>query len=159
MTNKIYLYGISALALAVLAIMFLRYDTSKPLTDFPEEKNQQEFTVKYPEGYKVYSTAPDVITVENEAGQGFQIAVTAFDESGPITPERIQQDLPDAEINEPGLAKLDGEQTLVFYGYDEDIGETFEAWVVHNGKLYQIMSAKSDENMLESLLDTWKWSE
>ena len=151
MSRKIYLYGISALVIAVLAILLLSPDKSDPLTEFLEEK-QEEFTVKYPDGYKVYSTTPDVITVENEAGNGLQITTTAFDEAGPITEERIRQDLPDALINEPGLAKLDGEQSLVFYGNDEDLGETFEVWVVHDGKLYQIMSAKDDEKMVELVL-------
>ena len=124
------------------------------------EGDSKYFTLRVPDGYRAHSQLNDeeeLITIENGEGAGLQIFVTPFDEPGPITEERIREDLPEAEIYEPGLAKLDGEMSFLFYGFDEDLGETFEVWAVHKGKLFQIMSAKVDESLVEKTLDTWKW--
>lgn len=123
------------------------------------------FSFKYSDGFKVASNlspAPsgiegETVTVENQKGSGFQIFIIAFDEPGPITPERIWQDMPDMEINDPKNAQLDGVKTLVFNGYDEDMGETFEAWVVRKGKLYQISGPKTAEKLMIETLETWEW--
>ena len=116
-----------------------------------------DFTLSPPAGYTMSTPSDGIYTIENKDGRGLQITVTHYDEPGPITEERIRQDLPDAEINEPGQAKLDGTLSFLFYGYDEDMGDTFEVWSVHGGKLFQIMAAKSEEKMIENILDTWKW--
>ena len=119
------------------------------------------FSFKYPDGFKVSSipvdTSQEVITIENSKGSGFQISVMPFDESGPITTERIKKDLPDAQINDPKNAELDGIKTIVFYGYDEAIGETFETWPIYKGKMYQIMGSKTAEKLIIETLETWRW--
>ena len=122
------------------------------------------FSFKYSSGYKVTSVpaeldgvSTETVTIENENGSGFQIFIIDWDESGSITPERIWQDLPDAEINDPKNADLDGSKTLVFNGYDEDMGETFEAWTVHGGKLYQIVGPKTAEELIIETLEKWEW--
>lgn len=134
---------------------------SRSITPSPLPTTTSSFTIKYPDGYQVYHSFPqesqELYTVENGKQSGFQIFITPFDESGDITGERILRDLPDAVINEPGWATLDGSKTLVYYGHDADIGDTFEAWVAHGGKLYQIMSRKGDEKLMSDALNTWRW--
>ncbi len=126
------------------------------------------FYFKYSSGFKVLSNpvgggpAPsevegEMITIENEKGSGFQIFIMAWDEPGPITPERIWEDMPDMEITDPKNADLDGAKTLVFNGYDGDFGETFEAWVVRQGKLYQISGPKTAQQLIIETLETWEW--
>jgi hypothetical protein len=119
------------------------------------------FSIKYPDGFKVFQTqissAQEVFTVENVKGSGFQIFVISWDEAGPITPERIWQDELDAEINDPKNADLDGSKALVFYGYNGDLGETFEVWTARKGKLYQITGPKTAEDLIISTLETWDW--
>ncbi|MDO8496472.1 MAG: hypothetical protein Q7S43_03385 [bacterium] len=126
-----------------------------------ESYSGQDFSFKYPDGFKVSSnpvnSIQEIVTVENKKGSGFQIFLLAFDESGPITPERIHKDLPDAEINDPKDADLDGEKTLVFNGYDQDMGETFEAWVIYKDKLYQIAGPKTARKLITETLETWRW--
>lgn len=112
-----------------------------------------DFTLTPPADSTMLSLSEGIYTV----GDILQISVTDYDEPGPITEERIRQDLPDAEINEPGQAKLDGTVSFLFYGHDEDLGETFEVWAVHSDKLFQIMGRKEDEKMIEKILNTWKW--
>ncbi|MEK7616110.1 MAG: hypothetical protein AAB420_02810 [Patescibacteria group bacterium] len=160
MTKKFTIILLLIIA-AIIGFAIFRTPSESPVRNDSRSDSGREgdsdFTVTYPAGYKVSSAASGVTTVENEEGRGFQIAVTAFDEPGPITEERIRQDLPDAEINEPAWYELDGEKTFVFYGFDEDLGETFEVWTVHGGKLYQIMGTKTDEEVITKTLKTWKW--
>lgn len=118
------------------------------------------FSFKYSDGFKVSSTVVEtgeVVTIENSKGSGFQIFIITWDEAGSITPERIWKDQPDMEINDPKNAVLDGVQALVFNGFDEDMGETFEAWAVYKGKLYQIAGPKTAEKLVIETLETWDW--
>lgn len=142
----------------------------EPITysSLKESYSHTNFSFKYPDDFKIYSTpvetgpAPsgvkgEMVTVENAKGSGFQIFIMAWDEPGPITPERIWQDEPDADVVDPKNADLDGAKTLVFNGYDPDMGETFEAWVVRKGKLYQITGPKVAEQLIIETLETWTW--
>ena len=124
-----------------------------------KEYKTNEFSFRHSEKLKITGTlneGNEVIIAEDDKF-GFQIFIMPFDESRPITKERIWQDMPDMEINDSGEAMLDGAKTLVFYGYNEDIGETFEIWAVHKGKLYQIMTGKNAEELLIGILETWDW--
>lgn len=119
----------------------------------------KDFSFKYDERFKITNTLNNgnEITTAEDDKFGFQIFIMPFDEPGPITPERILQDVPDMEINDPKNADLDGVKTLVFNGYDEDMGETFEAWIVHKGKLYQIAGPKIARQIIIETLETWRW--
>lgn len=122
--------------------------------------SREDFSFKYPDGFKATTTPAETgeaVVVENANGSGFQIFSSPFDEPGPITPERIWQDQPDMEINNPRNANLDGVKALVFNGYDEALGETFEVWTVHNGKFYQIAGPKTTEQLIIETLEKWEW--
>src|SRR3989344_3965571 len=85
-------------------------DTPSASPTLSPQSISSNFTLRVPDGYRAHSQLNDeeeLITIENGEGAGLQIFVTPFDEPGPITEERIREDLPDAEIYEPGLAKLD----------------------------------------------------
>ena|SRR3989344_5413619 len=125
-----------------------------------ESYSHANFSFKYSEGFKVTSVpveGGEIVTIENEKGSGFQIYIIPFDELGMITPERIWQDLPDAVVDDPKNADLDGVKTLVFNGYDENFGDTFEAWVNNKGKLYQISGPKTATDLIIETLETWDW--
>ena len=125
-----------------------------------ESYSHADFSFKYSDGFKITSVpveGGEMITVENEKGSGFQIYIVPFDESGMITPERIWQDLPDAVVDDPKNADLDGVKTLVFNGYDENFGDTFEAWANNKGLLYQISGPKTATNLIIETLETWDW--
>lgn len=163
MKLKTIIIGIVVVAVIGGIVFLAKGKRSEPsessATATPE--NTADFSMRYPDNYKVYhssaSSDEQITTIENADGRGFQISVTPFDEPGPITAERIRQDEPDAVINNPGAAKLDGELSFVFYGKDPDLGDTFEVWTVHGGKLYQIMGIKADEQLISDAINTWKW--
>ena len=118
-----------------------------------------DFSFKYEEGMKATSSlveGGEMITVEKDADHGFQVFILPFDEEGPITEERIREDLPDIEIREPKYVEMDGNKSLAFYS-SGDLGETFEVWAVHDGKLYQIMARKNQERWTRGILGTWEW--
>lgn len=123
--------------------------------------SEHNFSFRYPEGFKVlFVSSTDlnsIITVENEKGNGFQIFILPFDEPNPITKERIWRDMQDMEINNIKEADLDGIETIVFDGYDEALGETFEVWPVYKGRLYQITAPKGAKDLLIEVLETWSW--
>lgn len=119
------------------------------------------FSFRYPENFRISpvqtSNQEEIITIENAGGSGFQISIMPFDETGPITPERIWRDIPDAEIKNPQWADLDSVQTLVFEGDDPDLGATFEIWTVNKGRLFQVMGPITAKDLIIATLETWRW--
>ena len=87
----------------------------------------------------------------------FQIFIISFDESGPITPERIKRDLSDIEMADVRYAILDGIDAIFFYGNAEGL-DTYEVWAINNNRLYQIMTYRGMEEFLNEVMNTWKWS-
>ena len=152
--------------LALVGVGFLAFGHSRGreilvATATPTPENISDFSIQVPDGFTMRavsaSISETIYTIENDKGVGFQIFASDFDEPGPITEERVYEDLPDAVVNEPGQATLDGAASFVFYGEDEDLGETFEVWAVHHGKLFQIMGRKADEELVIKTINTWKW--
>ena len=101
-----------------------------------------------------------MILVKNAASDnGFQIFITAFDESGVITKERILKDIPDAVINGDEYIDIGGEKALSFISQDDLGGKTREIWAVHSGYLYRIKAYESFEEELFKIIKTWKFSD
>ena len=90
---------------------------------------------------------------------GFQIFVSPFDEAGPITPERIRQDLPDLTINQPQQVIITKNNItgLIFFSREPSLGETREVWFIHDGYLYQMTTYASLDNWVGRILETWKF--
>ena len=95
--------------------------------------------------------------VEN-ASLSFQIFISSFDESGPITPERIQKDIPDMIINDPQQAVVGKRKltVLIFKSTDPSIGETRELWLAHAGYLYQITAPIKLDAEVAEMMKTWE---
>lgn len=97
---------------------------------------------------------------------GFQVLISPFDESGPITKGRILKDIPDMKIiNEREISvggfdglTASGEKALNFISKDES-GETLETWFVHNGNLYQITAEPDFASKLEEIIKTWRFGD
>ncbi len=99
----------------------------------------------------------DVILARDAAASSvFQVSVSPFDESGPITKERILKDIPDMRINNDKEISVGGEKALSFTSKDAS-EETFEIWFVHGGNLYQISAFPSFGGELDKILATWKF--
>src|SRR3989344_2393169 len=86
-----------------------------------------------------------------------------FDETGPITPERIKKDLPNAVVENPTPTKVGEVDALSFIGQGDGF-KTAEVWFVWppepypNGNyLYQITAKVEDAKLLEGIISTWSF--
>ena len=133
------------------------------------------FFVDYPEGFTVNEMEEENVKVlvfskidsdlpAGEVGESFQIFAMPFDESGPITPERIFIDQPDMVMKDPQTVQIAGEEALVFFGTDPDIGDVREVWFVHpsttlgaSGHLYQASTYAKYDELLAKVMKTFKF--
>ena len=140
------------------------------------------FSVNYPAGYTVQSVDdPDaggttILIQQNQGatlGQtgGIQIFVSPWSDSDTsITPDRIEQDIPDMTVNNPqevdmavnqGSTLGDGQSVgkgLAFESNNAAFGgASREVWFVFNGNLYQISTYLQYNDLLKAMLGTWKF--
>lgn len=143
-------------------------DTSATASLLPSESSSASsrythsaygFSFDYPEGLTVSSFEEgggEVILAEGKAaGGGFQIYITPFDEPGPITAERIRQDLPDMIIHDPQRAAIGGADALIFFSEDPSLGKLREAWFSRGGYLYQVTAPAAFDGELSKIMATF----
>ena len=166
------------LALAAGAFWYLKYDKSGevvwnyPFTnlELTERYEDEElgFFVDYPEGFMVNNTEEENVKVlvfsKANSEESFQIFIMPYDEPGPITPERILIDQPEMVIKDPQTVQIAGEEALVFFSTDPDIGDVREVWFVHpsttlgaSGRLYQASTYAKYDELLAKVMKTFKF--
>lgn len=144
------------------------------------------FHFEYPKGLNVSSfseDAGDTILVQgqiattgetssndqNSSSQtaGFQIFVSPFDEpidpaksgTGPITKERILQDIPDMKIIDEQTVMLERDKSipaLIFFS-ESETGKNREVWFVHDSYLYQITASQGFDQTLSQIMATFSF--
>ena len=125
-------------------------------TKFSEGESGNTILVQYREQSEQVSTSIN----KYPKGASFQIFIAPFDEPGPLTKERVLEDLPDLIIKNPEQRVLkNGEVALMFFSQESSIGETREIWFIHNGFLYQISTYKELDSLVAKILETWKFQE
>ena len=121
------------------------------------------FSFQYPKGFVVNShpvSGGGKIVAERITGQkeGFQIAFWPFDETGPLTIERIKKDIPDIEINNFRNIEIATDfPAVAFESADEIMGRTFEVWFIYKEKLYQVMTYPTFAEQMEKILTTLRF--
>jgi len=136
-----------------------------------DEKNnvfvdsQYGFSFEYPKSFTATKFREgengDTILIQQKDGKnGFQVFIAPFDEEGPLTKERILQDLPDLIIkNAENRVLKNGIPALIFFSQEPSLGETREIWFVKNGYLYQITATKEIDSLVAQIVATWKFQE
>ena len=121
------------------------------------------FSFRVPEGASVQSVQKteesSIFLVRNPARKfEIQIAVFPFDEPGPITRERILQDVPDMVIKNPQnvLVGKNKFSALLFSGNVSGVGATREIWFIKNGYLFQVSTPSEFETDLGKMMETWE---
>jgi hypothetical protein len=102
--------------------------------------------------------AGEIILGENtEYGMAFQIFIQPFDESGPITVDRIRHDLPDLPMEAVAETELihTGDPVLIFLSVDDSLGRIPEAWFVRNGYLFQLTMYAPPDDDIDPLRVVW----
>ena len=145
------------------------------------------FSFQYPKGFKtgIFPAGEgETIVVEKspedepttaggsapeKAREGFQIYISAFDEEGPLTLERVKKEIPDLIVESPQTVILGSSaskdfEALVFFSRNESLGRTREAWFVwpqspqpDGNYLYQISAYASFDAELSKIMATWKF--
>jgi hypothetical protein len=125
-------------------------------------KHPSGFSFNYPAGFSL-NLLPDedggeVILVQNQDRTlGFQIFSLPFDEKGPLTQERIQRDVPDIVMAQVAPISISGNDSgITFVSNDTGI-ENREVWFIYEGRLYQILTSVNTQNLLEEVLNTWRF--
>jgi len=100
-----------------------------------------------------------VLLKGKEAEREVQIVIRAFDESGPLTVERIQRDLPEMVIDEPQNILIGPAQipALLFWSEGGSAGRTREVWFIQGGYLYQITGSAEMDETLAKMMETWRF--
>ena len=130
------------------------------------KSKDQTFTAVSPEQLKISEVPIEGVAggkrilaeSQTKAGEGFEVIVLPFDEPGPLTRERILQDLPDMVIKNEKTVGVGGSiSALSFDSTDEGVGTTHEVWFVHGGFIYQARTYQSFGDRMEEILKSWKF--
>jgi hypothetical protein len=90
----------------------------------------------------------------------FQIYISKFDSSTPLTASRIKSEIPDLNMEGSQDIAVDGARGVIFFSTDSQTKfKTREIWLSHGGKLYQITTYPEFDSKIASILSTWKWSQ
>ncbi|HEY6021774.1 MAG TPA: hypothetical protein VIY48_18470 [Candidatus Paceibacterota bacterium] len=140
--------------------------TSTPLTQ-GYSNTTYRFTLMMPEGFKAQEstdpqTSSDVITLQNQSGDGIQILVSPFDEdtgSYILTKERILQDIPGLAISNEQPVNIGTNYIgLAFKSNNAAFdGDSREVWFVFHGNLYQISTYARLDPLLQAIFKTWQF--
>ncbi len=132
-----------------------------PPAGFREYRSEYDgISFFYPEDLKVSRKeggwSPTIIFENTDKAQGFQVYITAHEEEQ-ITEERFKRDIPSGIRKDLVDVTVAGAYGAAFYSEDENLGETYEVWFIHNGYLYEITTLKSLDTWLQSILNTWQF--
>lgn len=117
-----------------------------------------DFSFSYPEGFSpraIDDSGTRTITLSDKSGAGLQIAVSAFDEPGPLTEARIKQDLPDLPMDDVQNVSVGrGVPALAFLSSGGPFGDSAEVWFVYKGALYQISAHRSQAALTQAIVNS-----
>ncbi|KKT15095.1 MAG: hypothetical protein UV94_C0003G0026 [Parcubacteria group bacterium GW2011_GWC1_43_30] len=108
-----------------------------------------------------------VLLKGKEPEKEVQIVIRAFDESGPLTVERIQRDVPEMVIDEPQNVLIGSAQVpaLLFWSEGGSAGRTREVWFIYPERsrgvqgayLYQVTASAEMDETLAKMMETWRF--
>lgn len=119
------------------------------------------FKISYPTGLNVHVYDEDggarTITFEDASpGEGFQIFIVPYSQNY-ITPERFKTDDPSGVMTDPQDIAVDGAPAKIFYGYNDQMGDTREVWFIHGGFLYEVTTYKALDDWLGTIMLSWRF--
>lgn len=97
-----------------------------------------------------------VVLLRTRTGRTFfQMRVAEFDEPGPITAERIREDIPDLVIENAQSVFIGGGQIMALLFNSEGEGQkTREVWFVGGGLLFQVSAQPNGDAVLGPILES-----
>ena len=133
--------------------------SQETLSEYSDE--QYGFSLFYPDGMTVKEFdeggGAATITFEDAVnGSGFQIFILPYAESQ-VSEERFLLDVPSGVRNNPVDIQVDGVMATSFSSTNASLGDTWEVWFIHEGFLYELTTLKPLENLLDKIVQTWKF--
>jgi hypothetical protein len=86
----------------------------------------------------------------------FQIFVQPYEESS-ITAEQFRTDDPSSVMEDVSTMTIDGVPAKTFFGYNDQMGSTSEAWFIHGGLLYEVTTYQISADWPQDILQTWQF--
>jgi len=158
------LHFIPALMYLIYATLFFVQSTEGKYNSYLDQYHPElPFAFAYPKDLTPSTFADGeaeiVLLKGKEAEREVQIVIRAFDESGPLTVERIQRDLPEMVIDEPQNILIGPAQipALLFWSEGGSAGRTREVWFIQGGYLYQITGSAEMDETLAKMMETWRF--
>lgn len=117
------------------------------------------FSFIKPSGYNVgffpHSSETEIVLLQNDKKEvGAQIALSYFDETGPLTAQRIRQELPDLPMDAVTTIKVAGTEGVSFLSRTDAFGNSSEIWFIRNNLLFQMTTYESQTVLLAELAET-----
>ena len=92
----------------------------------------------------------------SDVARSFQIFIVPYAEES-VTEERFQRDSPSGVRKDLTNVSVAGAVGAAFYGRDARLGNTYEAWFVRGGYLYEVTALASRAAELAERLQTWQF--
>ena len=122
------------------------------------------FSILYPKGVtaleRTRASSKDplfVVFQDPQTNQGFQIYAFSYP-SPAITQARFNMDEPSGVLNSPQNVSVAGASGIMFLSHDSVIGTIREIWFIHQGILYEITTAQSLDQWMQSIMQTWQFN-
>lgn len=129
--------------------------------NYPKTMNASSFEEAEGETVLLQSSPPGTGGVPAAGGGGgtlgMQIFISPFEENITLTAERIKKDIPGIKMSGEKPVSVGNITAASFMGQDESLGQTYEVWLVYNKHLYQILSYASQKDLVDKILETWKF--
>jgi len=153
---------------AIPTLIFFKGGSEDLVLVLPQTASQTQsvgnnFTFQYPQKYNITSRdieggGKQILVESTEPKKGFEIDIIPFDESTPLTADRIKQDLPDIVMSDiTNFTVSTSISGLSFNSADDNIGSTHEVWFIAGGALYQCRTYRDFGPAMEEMLKTFKF--
>jgi hypothetical protein len=122
---------------------------------------QFRFSLFYPRGmhaqeYPEVGGATTIVFQDPDTLEGFQIFIVPYKNSG-IVPRRIEKDVPSGAALNRATTTVDGLCGSMFTTDGSIMPATYEVWVARRGLLFEIATYKGQEDLLESVVSSWRF--
>ncbi len=95
------------------------------------------------------------ITFEDMSNaRGFEIFIVPYLDPQ-VSEERFREDIPSGVRTDTRDVSIDGAVGATFHAVHDAIGETSEIWFIRDGYLYEVMTPRSSESWLATVMQTW----
>lgn len=123
------------------------------------------FSFEIPAGYSAFEYDVEerkagAVVVQNQAGRGALILATPFIEAEAVlTPERIKKDVPHLSVTNVQEVLIAEEVPGLAFDSSDAVwdGNAREVWFVHRHTLFQLSALRTDTQVLEAIVDTWRF--